>query len=255
MANVDNTSDRATKWMRRIARGIGLLVGAFWLISLVASLVADLVSGDPAPSWEGKILAGLIVAVVVGVAIAWRWERIGGTIVVIGAIALGTFSYVTAGFNKVWVMLITGGPLLVAGILFMICGRRTGSLKAWQAADVPRKLSFACRWKPRTRMELAVRVQRVWGRKRIGLLGEELVYHHERANLEQDGRSTLSQKVRLIAVDDDPLGYNILSSNPDGPELPIEESLESIIRVLPHEIWDLTVSTWYVRPHNDPMGS
>jgi len=45
--------------------------------------------------------------------------------VVIGAVALGTLAYVTAGFNKGWAMLITGGPLLVIGLLFLASWRRS----------------------------------------------------------------------------------------------------------------------------------
>jgi hypothetical protein len=34
--NVSNNGDRATKWMRWIARGIGSLVVAFWLFMGIA---------------------------------------------------------------------------------------------------------------------------------------------------------------------------------------------------------------------------
>ena len=126
MANTNRAGDRATKWTRWVARGIGLLAGAFWLISLIA----ELISAHTAPSWEGEIPAGLVITTVLGVLVAWRREGIGGTIVVIGAIALATFSCVTARFNKVWIMLITDGPFLVANILFLMCSRRAKSLQA-----------------------------------------------------------------------------------------------------------------------------
>jgi len=115
MANTQYTSDRAAKWMRWIARGIGSLVGGLFLLIGIASAIFD-----PTPwSLEGAMLAGLGVFAVLGILIAWWREGIGGTVVLIGAIALGTFAYVTAGHNKVWAMLITGGPLLVAGLLFL----------------------------------------------------------------------------------------------------------------------------------------
>ncbi len=60
-----------------------------------------------------------------GVLIAWRRERIGGTVMVIGAIALGTFAYVTAGHNKVFAVLVSGVPFLVPGILFLASWRRS----------------------------------------------------------------------------------------------------------------------------------
>jgi hypothetical protein len=43
----------------------------------------------------------------------------------VGAIVLGTFSYLTAEQGKVWNMLLMGGPTLVAGILFLACWRRS----------------------------------------------------------------------------------------------------------------------------------
>lgn len=71
------------------------------------------------------MLAGLVIFAVLGILISWWREGIGGTVVVIGAVALGTFAYVTAGFNKGWAMLITGGPLLVIGLLFLASWRRS----------------------------------------------------------------------------------------------------------------------------------
>lgn len=65
------------------------------------------------------MLAGLIVASALGVLIAWWQEGIGGTIIVICAIAHSTFATIASGHNKGFAMLITGGPLLVAGILFL----------------------------------------------------------------------------------------------------------------------------------------
>ena len=115
MANTKYTGDRAAKWVRWIARGIGSLVGGLFLLIGIASAIFD-----PTPwSLEGAMLAGLVIFAVLGILIAWWREGIGGTVVLIGAIALGTFAYVTAGHNKVWAMLITGGPLLVTGILFL----------------------------------------------------------------------------------------------------------------------------------------
>ena len=71
------------------------------------------------------LLLLLGVAAVVGVIIAWSREKIGGTVVLIGAIALSTFGYITAGFNKLFAMLVAGGPFLVAGILFLTSWRRS----------------------------------------------------------------------------------------------------------------------------------
>ena len=54
MANVSNTGDQATKWMRWIAHGIGALVAAFWLFM---GITYDVVGSRP---WTLKGLAMLV---------------------------------------------------------------------------------------------------------------------------------------------------------------------------------------------------
>ena len=126
MANVGNTGDRAAKWMRWIARGIGSLVAAFWLFMGIAY---DIVESRP---WtlEDTIMAGLVITSVLGVLIAWWREGIGGTILVVCAVAHSTFAYIVAGHNKGFAMLVSGGPFLLIGILFLASrwrSRRTTS--------------------------------------------------------------------------------------------------------------------------------
>ncbi|MCD6239542.1 MAG: hypothetical protein J7K51_09585 [Thermotogae bacterium] len=113
--DVNHNGGRMSKWERRIARGIGTLAGAYWAFILLIQAIW----GDTTVSSEGMILAGLIIIMVIGVVIAWHWEGLGGIIVVIGSIALGTFAYITAGHNKLFAVSVTGLPFLVAGILFL----------------------------------------------------------------------------------------------------------------------------------------
>ena len=129
MASMQQATDTTTKWMRWIARGIGSLAGTFWLLSLTVGLtvglIAEVIGGHTTWSLEGAMLGGLVIFVALGVLVAWRREGTGGMIVLIGAIALCAFAYVTAGRNKVFAMLISGGPFLVAGILFLACWHRS----------------------------------------------------------------------------------------------------------------------------------
>lgn len=117
MANI--TEDRATKRLRWFARGIGTLAAAFWVFSLIASGIGDALSGNPL-TLEGAVLATLVIIAVVGVAIAWRRERIGGMVTVVAAVALCVFAYITAGHNRGYAMAVSGGPFLLAGILFLV---------------------------------------------------------------------------------------------------------------------------------------
>ncbi len=121
MANVSNTGDRAAKWMRWIARGIGSLVVAFWLFMGIGYGIVE--SGP----WtlEDTIMTGLVITSVLGVLIAWWREGIGGIILVVCAVAHSTFAYIVAGHNKGFAMLISGGPFLLIGILFLASGWRS----------------------------------------------------------------------------------------------------------------------------------
>jgi len=121
LKNADHTGNRAARWMRWTARGISSLVGAFFLLFVLG----EVIWGRTPWSLEGAVLAGLVIVAVLGALIAWRWEGVGGTVLVIGAIALGIFACVTARFNKIGAMLIMGGPFLAAGILFLLSWRRS----------------------------------------------------------------------------------------------------------------------------------
>jgi hypothetical protein len=108
-------SNRAVRLVRWIARAIGSLAAAFWLFAGAASAMA---SGDPW-TWESTVLTLLIVASALSVLVAWRREGIGGTLVVMCGIAHSAFASIAAGHNKGLAMLMTGGPLVISGILFL----------------------------------------------------------------------------------------------------------------------------------------
>ena len=115
MTSAENTGDQAAKRMRWIARGVGSLAAAFWLF---VGIVSAIVESRPL-TLEGAIMAGLIISSALSVLIAWWREGVGGAIVVICAIAHSTFAYVASGHNQGFAMLISGGPFLLVGILFL----------------------------------------------------------------------------------------------------------------------------------------
>jgi len=121
VAHVSNYNDRTAKWLHWIARGIGSLVAAFWLFVGIISGI-----NEPEPlTLEGAIMAGLIAASVLGVLIAWWGEGLGGIILLFVAIAHSTFAYIASGHNKGFAMLISGGPWLLVGVLFLTSWRRS----------------------------------------------------------------------------------------------------------------------------------
>ena len=60
--------------------------------------------------------------------IAWWREWIGGVVLVICAIAHSTFACFAAGHNHAFAMLISGGPYLLTGILFLWSWRKSRSI-------------------------------------------------------------------------------------------------------------------------------
>ncbi|MFA6000281.1 MAG: DUF3883 domain-containing protein [Candidatus Paceibacterota bacterium] len=61
----------------------------------------------------------------------------------------------------------------------------------------------------------------------IGSRGEEIVLREEKGKLEKIGLKDLAQKVKRMSVDDDTLGYDILSFDVDGKEKYIEVKTSS----------------------------
>jgi hypothetical protein len=70
--------------------------------------------------------------------------------------------------------------------------------------------------------ELTKRVKAASEKERIGLQGERYVFDKEVERLKQAGKDDLAAKVRIIAVEEGSLGFDVLSYTPDARELHIE---------------------------------
>ncbi|MGD2252419.1 MAG: hypothetical protein PVF70_05820 [Anaerolineales bacterium] len=130
MTETNPGEKRTVRVLRWIARILGMVAGAFWLLIMVVTVVAELISNGFSPSGEGEILAGLVILAFASVLIAWRRETIGGAVTLLTGVALGSFSYLTAGRNKIGIVLLTGAPFAIAGVLFLICGRKARLARA-----------------------------------------------------------------------------------------------------------------------------
>ena len=121
MPQVDGQGDRPATWIRWIARGLGSLMAGMWLF---VGAVSAMTERDP---WtlESALMAAFTGALALGVVVAWRRERLGGTVLVITALAFSTFAYFSAGRNKGYAMLVSGAPFLVVGLLFLAAWRRS----------------------------------------------------------------------------------------------------------------------------------
>jgi len=128
MKNSNLTGSRMTGWIRWTARVTGLLNGMVWLSQVPGIMVY---SNIPIPL---PVQVALLITPMAGVIIAWRWEGIGGAVLVTGAIVfcvLPAMAYAAAGrglnLSLTGTLLILPG--LIAGVLFLICWKRERSLR------------------------------------------------------------------------------------------------------------------------------
>jgi hypothetical protein len=97
--------------------------GAFLVILGLAVTNEDPPQG---PAVAVLVLLGLTM---LGSLAAWRWEKAGGAVVVVGALGTGIAAYSASltfglGSQSILPALINGTPFLVIGILFWVSGQR-----------------------------------------------------------------------------------------------------------------------------------
>ena len=122
MAQSSKTSDKATKQIRWTARIIGSLIVAFWLFMSIGYAIVE---SEETWTWESSVMAILVFTSTIGFIIAWKRELIGGMILLICAVAHSTFAFFAAGHNRAFAMLISGGPYLLVGGLFLLSQRKS----------------------------------------------------------------------------------------------------------------------------------
>ena len=115
--------DRRADDIRRAARVSGLqVVGIFLLILILAITNEDGIHAQAVP----KVI--LLTVAISAVGMAWRWERVGGAVLVASAVALGLSmyqSYPLLGSLGLLLAVLIYTPLpLIAGILFLLSSRR-----------------------------------------------------------------------------------------------------------------------------------
>ena len=135
MANVNDTDDRKTKLIRRIARiwsvpiilySLMLLIGYAWNWLTIGKADPYAVEGYPFVEALPPILMFLGV---LGLAIAWRWEKLGGAInlvFLLGVIIVLLITKpITDDFFRSAVPYLMTIVIAIPGILFLVCWRRS----------------------------------------------------------------------------------------------------------------------------------
>ena len=114
---------RRAHYIRWAVRACGLLViVVFVSILILAFINEDGIQTEAVP----KIV--LMALAICGVVVAWRWERVGGVMLVASAVALGLSicqSYHIFGPVGLLLVLLIYTPLpLFSGVLFLLSSRR-----------------------------------------------------------------------------------------------------------------------------------
>ena len=115
------STDHLTRRIRWSARWLGTFFAGSWLIIDILSGIMD----DSSWTWQSAVLTILILASCIGAATAWFREGIGSAILIGTGVAHSTLAYIESGHNKVPAALFTGGPFLIAGLLYLWSWRRT----------------------------------------------------------------------------------------------------------------------------------
>ena len=140
MTNVSDTDDRTTKWMRRIARiwsapiivySLMMFAGYAW--NWVTTGTADPYAVEGYPFVEA-LPPILMFLGVLGLAIAWRWERLGGAINLVFLLAVIVLLLITRpltdDFSRAVIPYLMTIVIAIPGILFLVYWRRSRKIPA-----------------------------------------------------------------------------------------------------------------------------
>jgi hypothetical protein len=135
MTDVSDTGDRATKWIRWIARiwsspiivyALIMLTGYAWNLVTIGKADPYTVEGYPLIEALPPILMFLSV---LGLGIAWRWERLGGAITLVFIFAalllLLIQRPITHNFYRSTIPYLMSMLIVFPGILFLVCWWRS----------------------------------------------------------------------------------------------------------------------------------
>jgi hypothetical protein len=119
MTTIDYSHQRLAHAIRWAARIISSLAAAAWLLIMLDILLCEVVVGCVTITWETGFLVFLTAVSVLTVALAWRWEGIGGLVMMLWGLAFTIIAYATSHPYEIISMLATGAPFMIAGSLFL----------------------------------------------------------------------------------------------------------------------------------------
>ena len=130
-----DSRDQVTKWMRWIARiwsvpilvyALIFIVGTVW--NLATTGVADPHAVDDYP-WTENLPPIFLLLSIVGLGIAWRWERLGGTIALVCLLVVVVLllfqTPIARDFPNTAIPYVLSLIVAVPGVLFLVCWWRS----------------------------------------------------------------------------------------------------------------------------------
>ena len=112
--------ERRAKRMRLAARVIGIGMTVFGGAMLIGEAVSEFLKGGSVPiEPAGGLLVVIGAVALAGLILSFRYERLGGILLVACSGGLGAHIAVYAGRNHALAWAMVGLPYLVSGVLFL----------------------------------------------------------------------------------------------------------------------------------------
>jgi hypothetical protein len=117
-------TDTVEDWARRLAH-------VWSLAALVAfaslAMTVGLPHGPDLETWERQAQIVILVLIALGVATAWRWEGLGGSIMLVGSVSLGVFAALQ---HQPLIAFLPALAFLVPAVAFLVAWHRTRTYAA-----------------------------------------------------------------------------------------------------------------------------
>lgn len=115
---------RAMRWLARALTLLATGLFAWFLVESGSRVFSELVWGEP----QGVPLFVAILAALLGVLAAWRWELVGGLVAIAGSLAIVGLVIWGSGTDMLYSALWFAAPFLAAGGLYLVCCTQTRAL-------------------------------------------------------------------------------------------------------------------------------
>lgn len=116
--------DRTTSTIRRIARIWSVVILIFAALIIIMEIIESLTMElEPYP-WVENLQPIAMLIGVIGLALAWRWECLGGAVAVVFAI-LVPILYTASGGSRPAIPALLALSVVIPGVLFLICWWRS----------------------------------------------------------------------------------------------------------------------------------